>query len=159
MKNVYSSPCSKMSGYILGHRSKVEKAQKSLYYRPGLNPCTLHLPWRFEREGERGQIELEVIESFPVRSDVSLRLHRCSSSSGCCGQKLLRTHKRDGWPLTVWGKTQTYFFRLLWRRDVLGRRRWKLNMGVAWLGFILRFLSGSWVHNPSPPFPTSRSLC
>lgn len=82
------------------------------------------LPWRYYTEGDRGekgQKALEVIQSFPVRSDVSLRLNRCCSSSGCCGQMLLRTHKRDGLPLTGWGKTQVNFSGFLWRLGVLGR--------------------------------------
>lgn len=161
MKKLPLPSCS----YMLGQRSEVTIAKLSLHFRLPrgcrLNPRTLHLSWRHCREGEwgeKGQIELEVIKSFPVRSDVSLRLHHCCSSSGCCGQMLLRTHKRDGWPLTGWGKTQVNFSGFLWRLGVLRRWWWRRREGFTRVEFTLWSPSGSRVHDP-PPIPTSGSLC
>lgn len=87
-------------------------------------------------------------KEFSSRSDVSLRLHRRCSSSGCCGQMLLRTHKRDGWPLTGQGKTQVNFSGFLWRLGVLGRWwRWPWGWGFTRVEFTLWSPSGSRVHD------------
>ena len=123
------TPTAKSLTCLLGQRSDGYNSQRIAPLQADwkLSPRTLHSPHQgiAEREDEekkkKGQIELEVIKSFPVWSDVSLRLHRCCSSSGCCGRMLLRTHKRDGWPLTGRGKTQASFSGSLWRLGVLGR--------------------------------------
>ena len=99
-------------------------------------------------------------KSFPRRSDVSLRLHRCWSSSGCCGQMLLRIHKRDGWLLTGWRETRAYISAFLWHLCAF-RKVVEPNCVCVCVGkaeFTLWSPSGSRVHDP--PLPSQQAgLC
>lgn len=84
-------------------RLKVKPASEKIFHSKLTRRFTLKVCAEEEVRRRRRRRRVEEMKTFSI-------LVRCEpwgrcSSFGCCGQMLLGTHKRDGWPLTEVGKT------------------------------------------------------